>query len=201
MNKSLMTSDEHALISEILLHDGVIAFPTDTVWGIGCLITSEKAINKIYELKGRDRSKPLIILTKDKKSVLPYIKNIPQKAEELIDKFLPGALTVVLDKSDNTPYSVTSNNETIGFRIPDHPVIIEILEKCVESHILVTTSANVSGEGAFSSKNDVIKSIGDKIEYTADDYGIVAKGKESTVLYVSSDNDIKIFRQGAVFID
>jgi L-threonylcarbamoyladenylate synthase len=201
MNRILHSQKELNEIKNILLNGGVIAFPTDTVWGIGCLINKKNAIDKIYELKGRDRSKPLILLSDDINHIKPYVANMPKKAEELITKFMPGALTVVLDKNQNTPLSITANMDTIGFRIPNNSVIIEILKFCTDNHVLATTSANLSGEGAFSKRENVVKSIGDKIDYIDFEFDIKLEGKESTVLYVNSSNEIKVYRQGAVFID
>ncbi|MEI7475451.1 MAG: L-threonylcarbamoyladenylate synthase [bacterium] len=201
MNRTLFSRDELNHIKAILNNGGVIAFPTDTVWGVGCLVNNEGAVNKIYEIKGRDRSKPLIILSDDIKYLPPLVKNIPSKAKELISEYMPGALTVVLDKSEKIPYTITSQMDTIGFRIPNHPVIIDILKFCTDDHVLATTSANLSGEGAYSSRDEVVASVGNKVDYVASDFNIPSEGKESTVLYVSSDNKIKIYRQGAVLVE
>lgn len=201
MNRLLHSQKRLAEIKTILLNGGVIAFPTDTVWGLGCLINNTNAIDKIYELKGRDRSKPLILLSDNINSIKPYVKNIPEKAKALISKFMPGALTIVLEKNQNTPLSITANMDTIGFRIPNNQVILEILKFCTEDHVLATTSANLSGEGAFDERDDVIKSIGNKVDYIDFDFGIKPEGKESTVLSVNLSNEIIVYRQGAVFID
>ena len=90
-------------ISDILNNDGVIAFVTDTVWGIGCLPTSKKAVEKIYEIKHRDTKKPLILMSDSDKYLRTYVKPLSILANELIKKHFPGALTLVVNKSDNVP--------------------------------------------------------------------------------------------------
>ncbi|HSA07728.1 MAG TPA: L-threonylcarbamoyladenylate synthase [Candidatus Gastranaerophilales bacterium] len=184
--------------TEILENNGVIAFPTDTVWGIGCLVESRQAVDRIYQLKIREKNKPLILLGSRLEYLLPYIESLPVKAEELIKKFFPGALTIVLKKSSKTPDCITSGFDTVGIRIPDHPILLELLEKAVPGHALATTSANISGQGSVSTKEDVFRSLGDNIDYIIDDYWFSVCGKESTVVMVDADNKIKLLRQGII---
>ena len=181
--------------------DGVIAFPTDTVWGLGCLIENNKAINKIYSIKGRTKNKPLILLGSKIDYLVPYLKEIPSTAQKIIDECFPGAVTIVLKKSDITPLSITSGFYTVGIRIPDCPILLELLNKAVDNHVLATTSANLSGSKAAIFKTDVEKDLGDKIDYILDDYEFLPKGQESTVISIDENNNVEILRQGAVIID
>lgn len=185
-------------ISTILKNDGVIAFPTDTVWGLGCMPENLQAVEKIYRIKSRKKHKPLILLASSIEYLIPYVKNFPAKAEELVNKYFPGALTIILEKSPKTPEHVTSGYDSVGIRIPDHPVFMEMIDRSVENKVLATTSANISGEGAVSSKNKVIFSLGSSVDYIIDDYGFPSHGKESTVVYIDRDNKIKILREGAI---
>ncbi len=188
-------------ISRILKNGGVIAFPTDTVWGVGCLAESRSAADKIYLIKKRERKKPLILLGSRLEYLLPYVEALPAKAAELIKKHFPGALTIVLKKSDKTPDYIASGYNTVGIRIPDHPVFLEMIERSVETHILATTSANISGQGAVFDKNNIIDSLGENIDYILDDYGFSAGGGESTVVHIDGCNKIKVLRQGAIFLE
>ncbi len=188
-------------ISGVLKSDGVIAFPTDTVWGIGCIVEKPQAVEKIYLIKSREKHKPLILLGSSMEFLLPYVETPPPKAEELIKKYFPGPLTVVIKKSAKTPDYITSGFDTVGIRIPEHPVFIELLEKAAENRVLATTSANISGQGSVSGKDDVIKSLGSSVDYVLNDYGFTSHGKESTVVSVGSDNTIKVLRQGAIDIE
>lgn len=181
--------------------DGIIAFPTDTVWGIGCLIENELAVDRIYSTKGRSEIKPLILLGSKIEYLVPYVAQIPEVARKIIDKYMPGAVTLVLQKSDITPSYLTSGGNTIGIRIPNCPPFLSLLDNAVENHVLATTSANLSGEPAALSKSEVESKLGDKVDYILDDYGYSAKGIESTVVLVESSKNIKILRQGAVIID
>lgn len=196
-----LSQKETVKIHEILKKpDGVIAFPTDTVWGVGCLVENKSAVDRIYAIKGRSEAKPLILLGSKIDYLVPFVAEIPDIGWKIIDKYLPGAVTLVLKKSEKTPSYITSGGSTIGIRIPDCPPFIELLENTVDSNVLATTSANISGEQAAISKADVQKSLGNKIDYVLDDYGFTPKGIESTVIMIDKKN-IKILRQGAVIID
>ena len=188
-------------IKILLKNDGVVAFPTDTVWGIGCLPENQKAIEKIYLLKSREIVKPLILLGKDIESLLPYVEKFHENAEKIIKKYLPGAVTLVLKKTALTPDYMASGFDTVGIRIPDCPPFLAFLDKCTENGVLATTSANISGEGSNISKQEVIFTIGNKIDYILDDFGFKPKGTDSTVLSVNDSGEIKIFRQGTVKIE
>lgn len=181
--------------------DGIIAFPTDTVWGIGCLVENKLAVDKIYSIKGRSSIKPLILLGSKISDLVPYVSQIPEIAWNIIDNYMPGAVTLILPKSEKAPSYLTSGGNTIGIRIPDCPVFLSMLENAVDSHVLATTSANISGEKAGLSKFEVEESLGSKINYVMDDYGFIPKGVESTVVLVDSSGCIKILRQGTVKIE
>ena len=186
-------------INEILKNGGVIAYVTDTVWGLGCLPNNEEAVKKIYEIKHRDGKKPLILMSNEFYNLFDYLKQpIPKEAQKLIKKYFPGALTLVLEKSENTPDYITSGMNTVGVRIPDNEVFQEIC-KNIEGHTLATTSANLSGEPAALSYEEAMNYIGDKVDLVIPDFGYTAKGKASTVAGFK-DNEIVIFRQGEIEI-
>lgn len=186
-------------INEILKNGGVIAYVTDTVWGLGCLPNNEEAVKKIYEIKHRDGKKPLILMSNEFYNLFDYLKQpIPKEAQKLIKKYFPGALTLVLEKSENTPDYITSGMNTVGVRIPDNEVFQEIC-KNIEGHTLATTSANLSGEPAALSYEEAMNYIGDKVDLVIPDFGHTAKGKASTVAGFK-DNEIIIFRQGEIEI-
>ncbi len=186
-------------INEILKNGGVIAYVTDTVWGLGCLPNNEKAVKKIYDIKHRDGKKPLILMSNEFYNLFDYLKQpIPKEAQKLIKKFFPGALTLVLEKSDKTPDYITSNMNTVGVRIPDNKVFQKICEN-IDGHILATTSANLSGEPAALTYDEAMNYIGDKVDLVIPDFGYLAKGKASTVAGFKND-EIIIFRQGEIVI-
>ena len=185
-------------LNRILNNGGVIAFVTDTVWGVGCLPSDENAVHKIYELKGRDTSKPLILMSNKIDNLKPYVKEIPPTAKNLMLRFFPGALTLVLEKSEKTPDFVTSNFSTVGIRIPDNKVFQKICED-IEGHVLATTSANLSGQPSAKTYEEAKSFIGDYVDLVITDNGEFAKGLESTVVLVTNSS-VKVLRQGATKI-
>ena len=186
-------------INEILLNSGVIGFVTDTVWGIGCLPDQEEAVKKIYSIKHREAKKPLILMSYDIYPLFDYVKQpIEKDAQRLIKKHFPGALTLVLEKSDNTPDYVTSNLNTVGIRVPDNSVFADIC-KNIDGHVLATTSANLSGESPALTYEQAVEYIGDAVDYVVPAYNTVAQGRASTVAGFK-DGQIVVFRQGDVEI-
>lgn len=186
-------------IKNILENDGVIAFVTDTVWGLGCLPTSKKAVEKIYEIKHRDSKKPLILMSNDIKPLRRFVKPLNDKAEGLVKKYFAGALTLVVEKSELTPDYITSGLNTVGIRVPDNKVFAEICS-CIEGNVLATTSANLSNEPPALTYDEAVKYIGDKVDLVVEDYGEKAQGHASTVAGIFP-NSIKIFRQGDIILE
>lgn len=188
-------------INEILTNGGVIAFVTDTVWGLGCLPSSEKGVKKIYEIKKREAQKPLILMSNKVENLKPYVKEINETAQELIDKHFPGALTLVLEKSEKTPNYITSGFNTVGIRVPKNDVFKEICES-IKGHVLATTSANLSHEPSAKTYEQAIENMQGKADLIIEDFaefGHGAKGLESTVALITGD-EIKILRQGATLV-
>ncbi|MEI8129121.1 MAG: L-threonylcarbamoyladenylate synthase [bacterium] len=186
-------------IKNILDNDGVIAFVTDTVWGLGCLPSSKTAVKKIYEIKKREAQKPLILMSNLIDNLKPYVKKINPKTDELIKKYFPGALTLVLEKTEKTPDFITSGFNTVGIRVPNNGVFKEIC-KVMTGHVLATTSANLSHEPAAKTYEQTLENMQHKVDLIIEDFGQNAKGIESTVVLVL-ENEIKILRQGAIEIE
>lgn len=186
-------------IINTLNNGGVIAYVTDTVWGLGCLPDNEKAVKKIYEIKKREAQKPLILMSNEVYNLLDYVKPIPKVGQQLIKKYFPGALTIVTDKSDKTPDYITSNMPTVGIRIPNNKVFKEICE-IIPNHVLVTTSANLSHQPSAKTYDQALENMTGLADLIIEDYGYHAKGLESTVVGVMN-NELRIFRQGAITID
>ena len=187
-------------IKEILDNDGVIAYVTDTVWGLGCLPNSEKAVKRIYEIKHREAQKPLILMSSEAYHLLDYVKQpLSKNASMLIKRYFPGALTLVLEKTEKTPYYMTSNMDTVGIRVPDNAVFKEICEN-ISGHVLATTSANLSHQPSAKTFEQAYENMKDLVDIVVPDYGCFAKGLESTVAGVFGE-EIKIFRQGAIQLE
>ena len=183
-------------INEILKNDGIIAFVTDTVWGLGCLPSSKKAVEKIYEIKHREAQKPLILMSSKVEYLKPYIKRFDGKVKELANKIFAGALTIVTEKSEKTPDYMTSNFQTVGIRIPDNAIFQELCDN-IDGNVLATTSANLSHEPSAKTYEDAKKCMTNRADFIVPDYGFLAKGLESTVVLVNED-EVKILRQGEI---
>lgn len=186
-------------IINVLTNGGVIAYVTDTVWGLGCLPNNESAVKKIYEIKKREAQKPLILMSNDIYPLLDYVKPIPKIGQILIKKYFPGALTIVTDKSENTPDYITSSMPTVGIRVPDNEVFREICE-IIPGHVLATTSANLSHQPSAKTYEQALENMSGLADLIIEDYRYVAKGLESTVVGVMN-NELRIFRQGAIHLD
>lgn len=186
-------------IINVLTNGGVIAYVTDTVWGLGCLPNNESAVKKIYEIKKREAQKPLILMSNDIYPLLDYVKPISKIGQILIKKYFPGALTIVTDKSENTPDYITSSMPTVGIRIPDNEVFREICE-IIPGHVLATTSANLSHQPSAKTYEQALENMSGLADLIIEDYGYAAKGLESTVVGVMN-NELRIFRQGAIHLD
>ena len=185
-------------LNKVLKNGGVTAFVTDTVWGLGCLPESEKGVEKIYKIKGRDRSKPLILMSNSIDNLTPYVKDIPKKANELINKYFPGALTVILEKSDKTPLYLTSGKNTVGIRVPDNQ-FFKHLCSLIDTHVLATTSANLSNHSSSKTYEEAKASIGDFADIVFEDCGYHCRGKESTVVLINGET-LTVLRQGSIVL-
>jgi len=180
-----------------LLQKGeVIAFPTDTLYGIGVDLKNEDAVKKIYEIKNRPASMPLILLGATKEDLIPYVLDWPPLAERLAQDFWPGGLTIILKKSFKVPDYVVSGFETVGIRVPNHKVIQKILEEYGDP--IATTSANISGNAPISTGRYVAEELEDTDLALLLDAGKTPITEASTVIDLSDENRPLILRKGAI---
>lgn len=195
--KNNVDESELNKIKEILDNDGVIIFPTDTVYGIACNCFSEKAIKKIFDIKKRPENKPINVLSNNLDKIKLVSKNINEKEEFLIDKYMPGALTIILDKNEKVSDILTAGLDTIGVRIPKNNISLRILENV--SYPLATTSANISGDSAGIKITDFLKEFDGVVDAIIDG-GETDLKVASTIVRVESDNKLKIIREGTLKI-
>lgn len=196
-NNAILSQSDIERIKAVLLGGGIVAYPTDTVWGLGVDPTNEAAVRKIYELKKRDGNKPLILMSSSVDYLLPFVEELSAEEKNVISKYWPGALTLVTKKSSKTPGFMTSGFDTVGIRVPAHPVFSEVAN-CSPSKVLATTSANLSSEPSSLKKDDVIKYFGSNVNFVTDDFGYYAENKESTI--IRYENGWHVLRQGVVRI-
>lgn len=195
--KNNVDESELNKIKEILDNDGVIIFPTDTVYGIACNCFSEKAIKKIFDIKKRPENKPINVLSNNLDKIKLVSKNINEKEKFLIDKYMPGALTIILDKNEKVSDILTAGLDTIGVRIPKNNISLRILENV--SYPLATTSANISGDSAGIKITEFLKEFDGVVDAIIDG-GETDLKVASTIVRVESDNKLKIIREGTLKI-
>jgi L-threonylcarbamoyladenylate synthase len=174
----------------VLSNGGLVAFPTDTVYGLAADIHSAAAIEKIFTAKGRDSQKPIAVLLGSAAQLTLVAQNLPPAAQRLAEAFWPGALTLVVPRRTDLPANL-SPALTIGVRMPDHPLALELLRR---SGPLATTSANLSGRQDALSAQDVLDQLSGRIDLVLDG-GRVAGGKPSTVVDCTGER-LKMLRQG-----
>lgn len=182
-------------INDVLDKDGLIIFPTDTVYGIACNAFSEIAIKKLFLAKNRSFDKPIGVLTDSNEKINMIVKNINEKEKELIDKYLPGNLTIIFDKKEKVSNLLTANKSTIGVRIPNNEIALQILRNY--KYPLATTSVNLAGKKEGTEVSDFIDEFKDKVDIIID--GGKTNEIPSTIVRVEN-NEINILREGSLKI-
>ena len=178
--------------SKILMNNGVIVIPTDTVYGIACLAFNTTAIERIFSIKSRAVTKALPILIGDLEQLELIAKPINKNAEKLVKTFWPGALTLVVLRKHNLPENL-SPYPTVGVRMPNHAWLIELIKNVGP---LATSSANLSGQPEAHNVLEIIEALNEKID-------LIVDGGQSTMTLPStvvdcSGNGIKILREGPI---
>lgn len=179
--------------ADILRREGLVAFPTETVYGLGGVAWSERATRRIFEVKGRPSDNPLIVHVSSIDMLERVASRIPEEAYVLIRKTWPGPLTLILQKSDKIPRIVTGGLETVAVRMPSHPVALELINEVNEP--VAAPSANLSGRPSPTSGRHVVKDLFGKVEVILD-AGETLYGVESTVVNIMADPPI-LLRPGA----
>lgn len=195
--KEKINEEELKEVVNTIENDGIVIFPTDTVYGIACNCFSEKAINKIFDIKERAKEKPINVLTDSVEKINLVVERINAKEKEIMDKYFPGALTIILDKKENVPDILTSNLKTIGVRIPNNKIALTILEQL--SYPLATTSANLAREEAGIEIKDFLELFSDKVDIIID--GGTTDIKQASTIVRVEDDKIKILREGSIKLD
>ncbi|MGI5977127.1 MAG: L-threonylcarbamoyladenylate synthase, partial [Candidatus Limivicinus sp.] len=192
--KTEIITENIAAAAEIIRSGGLVAVPTETVYGLAGNGLDETAVNNIYEVKGRPSVKPLSLMVPGKAAMQKYCDDIPEEAEILADKFWPGPLTIVLKAKNIVPEIVRAGGSTVGLRCPDHPMTLKLLE--LAELPFAAPSANPSGSASPKNADEVMKYFTGKIPAVVDG-GQCGIGMESTLIDMSS-RPFKILRQGAL---
>jgi len=168
--------------SEIIKKGGLVAFPTETVYGLGANGLDEKAAAKIYAAKGRPSDNPLILHIAEESELDKIVKSIPESAKKLIKKYWPGPLTIIFEKADCVPYATTGGLDTVAVRMPNHKVARKLIKESAVP--IAAPSANTSGRPSPTKALHVAEDLSGKIEMILDG-GVVGIGLESTIVDVT----------------
>ena len=188
------TMEETEQAASMLRKGGLVAVPTETVYGIAASAEDGVAVQMIYDLKDRDYDKPVSVLVTGMDMVEKYCQNIPPVAYRLAEKYWPGPLTMILEDREVVPAMVTAGSGTLGVRCPDHPLTLAIIEKA--GLPLAAPSANPSGKEPAKTAKEVLAWFDGEIEGVVDG-GPCAMGVASTVVDLTEEEP-KILREGGI---
>lgn len=178
-------------ICDVIQKGGIVAFPTETVYGVGIHFNDEEALERLMEAKNRDYSKAITLMVADKKDISQYAYISPQ-AQKMIDQFMPGMITLIFKKKESIRDIMTNGKSTIGIRIPDSEFVLSLLKKVGP---MLVTSANLSQHSNTTSTQEVLNQLDGRIDLVVD--GKTSDNIASTVVDVSQD-EIKILRAGKI---
>ena len=177
---------------EVIKNGGIILYPTDTVWGIGCDATNVEAVKKIYALKQREESKSMIVLMNGEKMMYNVFKQIPDVAWEIWD-LSEKPTTLILDNPTNVAANIIGEDKTLGVRIVKEPFCFKLMERMKKP--LVSTSANISGMFTPKSFKEISPEIIKGVDYVVNLQRDKICDKPSTIIKLSLDNQVKIIRK------
>ena len=187
----VVSVDEIEEVCNIIERNGVVAFPTETVYGVGVKFGSKIALDKLMEAKNRDYSKAITLMVANEKDIEKYAF-VSDDAKKIVQAFMPGMITLVFKKKDTVDSIMTNGKETIGIRIPDDQYVLTLLKKAGP---MLVTSANLSNHPNTTSTKEVLNQLDGRIDLVVD--GQTSDNVASTVVDVSR-NEMKILRDGKI---
>ncbi len=183
-----------ARCAEVIKAGGVIAYPTDTFYGLGADPRNRRAVSRVFEIKGRGSDQPILLLLRDRTDVTAWTSAVTSSAERLMDRFWPGPLTLVFTARPDVFPELTGGTGTIGLRVPGSELTRTLLRRA--GNALTGTSANRSGSPSPRTLDEVMRELGDRVDLVLDG-GVSAADRPSTVVDVTAEPP-RIIRMGAV---
>lgn len=177
---------------EVIKEGGIILYPTDTVWGIGCDATNPEAVSKIYKLKQRAETQSMIVLMNGEKMMYNVFKNIPEAAWQILD-LSEKPTTLILDEPRNVAPNIVAGDNSLAIRLVKEPFCFKLLERMKKP--LVSTSANISGQPTPLTFKDINPEIVKGVDYVVNLYQDKIAGKPSTIIKLTNDSQVKIIRK------
>jgi L-threonylcarbamoyladenylate synthase len=182
------------MAANLIAEGGVVAIPTDTVYGIAASLSHPEALRRVFAIKHRDQTKPLPILVSSTDNLFRLIPDIDPNIALLLDVYWPGPLTIALDAPPGMPDEVMAPNGSIGVRLPNHRLAIELIERA--GGVVACTSANISGQDPAATADDVMETVGASLDGIVRG-GVATGGIPSTVIRID-DNVIWTIREGPI---
>lgn len=187
----VVSAKDIEFVCKIINQGGVVAFPTETVYGVGVKFGSKEALDRLMEAKNRDYSKAITLMVADKKEIEKFAF-MSVDAQKIIQHFMPGMITLILKKKPSVDSTMTNGKETIGIRIPDSEYVLSLLRKVGP---MLVTSANLSNHPNTTSTQEVLEQLDGRIDLIVD--GKTFDDVASTVVDVS-DSEVKVLRYGKI---
>lgn len=177
---------------EVIKDGGIILYPTDTVWGIGCDATNAEAVAKIFALKQRTETQSMIVLMNGEKMIYNVFKEIPEAAWQIMD-LSEKPTTIILDNPRNVAPNLINQDKSLGMRLVKEPFCFKLMEKIKKP--LVSTSANISGQPTPASFKEISPEIIKGVDYVVNLHREKVGGKPSTIIKLTNDSQVKIIRK------
>ena len=187
----VLKKDKKEEVCQAISNGEVVAFPTETVFGVGVKFGDKEALDKLMEAKDRDYSKAVTLMVPSKEDIEKYAY-VTDQARKLIDRYMPGMMTLIFKRKEEVDSYMTNGKETIGIRIPNDEYVLSLLESVGP---MLVTSANLSGRPNTTTTLEVLRQLGGRISIVVD--GKTTDNVASTVVDVSQE-DIKILREGKI---
>ncbi len=188
-----MLREEVAKALKIVQAGGIILYPTDTIWGIGCDATNTEAVQKIYQLKQRDESKSMIILLDNDNKIASYVREVPELVYDLIE-FAENPLTLILSGARNISPALINTDGSVGIRVAKHPFCEQLIQRLRKP--LVSTSANVSGQPSPKNFMEISAEILDGVDYVVDlEQHDLRQKKQSTIMKLEANGRFSFIRR------
>ncbi len=193
LSKNEMDINQEVLKAfEVIKEGGIILYPTDTVWGIGCDATNPEAVAKIYKLKQRAESQSMICLMNGEKMIYNVFKEVPEVAWQIMD-LSENPTTLILDKPRNVAPNIIAPDNTLGIRIVKEPFCFKLMERMKKP--LVSTSANISGQPTPKNFKEISPEIIKGVDYVVNLHHDKIAGKPSTIIKLTNDSQVKVIRK------
>lgn len=191
MDPKLIATEVHNAY-EVIAKGGIILYPTDTVWGIGCDATNEEAVKKIYALKQREETKSMIVLMNGDRMLHSVFHSIPEVAWQILD-LSEKPTTLILDQPKNVAKNIIASDNTLGMRLVKEPFCFKLMERMKRP--LVSTSANISGEPTPQSFKEISPAIIKGVDYVVQLHHDKVNGKPSTIIKLTQDAQVTVIRK------